>query len=89
MVSICILGLVSFGGAGADEFCFLVVVCIVLGVLYYLQMSRKKPGTSSELSGIAAIVFFGIAAFSTCFFLAAGLMLITICMLAGRSSLQH
>lgn len=58
------------GGGGLIELHYIVCICVILGVLYWVLLCNagKKPSFPSELSGLAALVFFGAALFSFCLF---------------------
>lgn len=60
----------SEGGGGQPELRHIAFICATLGILYYVFMLRKKnkPAVGGELSGLAAIVFFGVAVFSMCLY---------------------
>lgn len=58
------------GGGGLTELRYIVYMCVILGVLYMIFMQKRKADytISCELSGLAAIVFFGVAVFSACLY---------------------
>lgn len=60
----------SQGSGGQAELRHIAFICGTLGVLYYVFTLRKKnkSGVDGELSGLAAIVFFGVAVFSMCLY---------------------
>lgn len=60
----------SQGGGGTAELRYIAFICATLGVLYYVFTLREKnkSAVGGELSGLAAIVFFGVAVFSMCLY---------------------
>lgn len=58
------------GGGGLTELRYIAYMCVILGTLYWV-FSRKRKGDgalSGDLPGLAAIVFFGVAIFSSCLY---------------------
>lgn len=60
----------SQGAGGLSELEHIIFICMVLGVLYcwFTREERLDDQVKGEVSGLAAIVFFGAAAFSACLY---------------------
>lgn len=60
----------QYGGGGSRELCFMIIICLVLGILYrvFTQKDKPKAPLAGEVSGLASIVFFGVGVFSMCLY---------------------
>lgn len=60
----------QYGGGGSTELCFMIIICLALGILYriFTQKGTSKASIAGEVSGLASIVFFGVGVFSMCLY---------------------
>lgn len=60
----------SQGSGGQSELRYIVFLCAVFGICYcwFTRKGKRKSEVPGEASGLAAIVLFGVAAFSMCLY---------------------